>query len=382
MAAGTNTVSLTGTAEANSTVKVFDGGNQIGTATANGSGTWSFTTGALTSGSHTLTSRAMDAAGNTGAASATVAVNIAPPTPNVPAAPKITSFSNDSGVSGDGITNDKTVTLTGTAAAYGTVKVFDGGVQIGTTKANGSGTWNFTTTALPDGNHSLTAKVTDANGNTSAASSALALKIDTVAPTAPKMAVAPSASAADTDQVTLTGTAEANSTVKLFDGTTQIGTTKADANGSWSYTTDALEDGNHRITSKAVDVAGNTSASSAAVNVHVDSQAPTAEFISFSQRSNDTVYFKGTAEPYSQITIYDNGGSKAVATVKAGIDGIWSVTTASAVSDHVVHRFTATVMDSTGQAGSSSGSVVLGTRRRRLADEHVRRRRVQRQRRS
>ncbi len=40
--------------------------------------------------------------------------------------PLIASFSNDSGVVGDDITNDNTQILAGTAAAYSTVKVFDG----------------------------------------------------------------------------------------------------------------------------------------------------------------------------------------------------------------------------------------------------------------
>ncbi len=49
-----------------------------------------------------------------------------------PAAPTIASFSTDSGTVGDGITNDNTLTLTGTAEANSTVKVFDGATLIGT----------------------------------------------------------------------------------------------------------------------------------------------------------------------------------------------------------------------------------------------------------
>ena len=36
-----NTLTLTGAAEANSTVKVYDGATLLGTATANGTGAWS-----------------------------------------------------------------------------------------------------------------------------------------------------------------------------------------------------------------------------------------------------------------------------------------------------------------------------------------------------
>ena len=70
-----------------------------------------------------------------------------------PVAPTIASFSTDSGVVGDGITNDNTLTLTGTAAANATVKVYDGATLLGTATANGSGAWTYTTAALANGAH-------------------------------------------------------------------------------------------------------------------------------------------------------------------------------------------------------------------------------------
>ena len=354
---GTNVVSVTGSAEANSTVKVFDGTTQIGTATANSNGVWSFTTGALSTGNHTLTAKAMDAAGNTGVASTALVVK-ASTTPATPHAPKISSFLNDSGVVGDGITNAKSLILTGTADAGSLVKVFDGTTQVGTATANSSGAWSYTTPALAEGNHSLTAKVTDASGQTSAASAALAVKIDTIAPAAPK--IASSGSITNADHVTLTGTAEANSTVKVFDGTKQIGTATANEKGAWTYAADKLADGNHSFTTKAMDAAGNTSAASTALGMKVDTHAPTAEFTKAFQNWNDTVTFKGTADPNSSISIYDNGSAKAIGSVKVGSDGTWSFKTPSAVSD-TVHNFTATVTDKAGNTSSLPGSVILGT---------------------
>ena len=55
-----------------------------------------------------------DAAGNIGATSAALSVTI---DMIAPVAPTISSFSTDSGVAGDGLTNDNTLTLTGTAEA-------------------------------------------------------------------------------------------------------------------------------------------------------------------------------------------------------------------------------------------------------------------------
>ena len=91
-----------------------------------------------------------------------------------PVAPTITSFSTDSGVVGDGITNDNALTLAGTAEANSTVKVYDGATLLGSALASGTGAWSYTTAVLPNGGHSLTATATDAAGNTGVASTALA----------------------------------------------------------------------------------------------------------------------------------------------------------------------------------------------------------------
>ena len=60
-----NSITLTGTAEANTTLTVYDGSTVVGTTTASTSGMWSFTTGPLGSGAQVFTATATDAAGNT-----------------------------------------------------------------------------------------------------------------------------------------------------------------------------------------------------------------------------------------------------------------------------------------------------------------------------
>ena len=139
-------------------------------------GPGAITTADLVERAHSFTATASDAAGNTGVASAALAVTI---DTVAPAAPSIASFSTDSGTVGDGITNDATLTLTGTAEANSTVKVYDGATLLGSAVANGSGAWSYTTAALANGAHSLTATATDAAGNTGVASAALAVTIDT-----------------------------------------------------------------------------------------------------------------------------------------------------------------------------------------------------------
>ena len=87
-------------------------------------------------GAHSLTATATDAAGNTGVASSALAVTI---DTIAPVAPTIASFSTDSGVAGDHITSDNTLTLTGTAEANSTVKLYDGATLLGSATADGSG---------------------------------------------------------------------------------------------------------------------------------------------------------------------------------------------------------------------------------------------------
>lgn len=63
---------------------------------------------------------------------------------------------------------------------------------------------------------------------------------------------------------TLTGTADANSVVTIFDGGTQIAVVTADSTGAWTFTPDtALGEGSHSFTVRATDPQGNLSAVSA-----------------------------------------------------------------------------------------------------------------------
>ncbi|WP_247365049.1 Ig-like domain-containing protein, partial [Ralstonia pseudosolanacearum] len=238
-----------GTAEANSTINVFDGTTLLGTTTADASGNWTFTpTTALIDGSHSLTATATDAAGNVSTASSAFTLTVDTAAPATPVIGTVTdAVAPVTGtITAGGSTNDANPTLTGIAEGNSTVSIFDGTTLLGTTTADASGNWSYTpTTALTDGSHSLTATATDAAGNVSPASSAFTLTVDTAAPAAPVIGtvtddvapitgtVAAGGSTNDTTP-TLAGTAEANSTINVFDGTTLLGTTTADASGNWT----------------------------------------------------------------------------------------------------------------------------------------------------
>ena len=361
-----NTLTLTGTAEANSTVKVYDGATLLGSATANGTGAWSFTTAALANGAHSLTATATDAAGNTGVASAALSVTV---DTTAPVAPSIASFSTDSGTVGDGITNDNTLTLTGTAEANSTVKVLTAPRCSAAPPRMAPAPGAYTTAALANGAHSLTATATDAAGNTGVASAALSVTIDTTAPVAPSIASFSTDSGTVGDNITndntltLTGTAEANSTVKVYDGATLLGSATANGTGAWSFTTAALANGAHSLTATATDAAGNTGVASAALSVTIDTTAPVAPSItSFSTDSgtvgdditnDNTLTLTGTAEANSTVKVFD--GATLLGSATANGTGAWTYTTAALANG--AHSLTATATDAAGNTGVASAAL-------------------------
>ena len=199
--------------------------------------------------------------------------------------PTITAFSSDTGVVGDGITSDNTLTLSGTASANSTVNILDGTKHIGSITANASGSWTYATGILADGTHDFTATAIDSSGNTSGPSSALPVTVDTVAPSKPLLSsFSPDTTPANDGHttaatLTLSGTGEANSTVQVFDGTKSLGTAPVDASGDWSFTTSNLVAGVHNFTATDIDAAGNTSVASAALQVTVDPSPATTNLV-------------------------------------------------------------------------------------------------------
>ena len=364
------TLALTGTAEANSTVKVFDGTTLLGSVVANGSGAWTYTTAALANGAHSLTATASDAAANTSAASAALTVTI---DTVAPAAPVITLFTPDTGTVGDGITNANTLALTGTAEANSTVKVFDGTTLLGSVVANSSGAWTYTTAALANGAHSLTATASDAAANTSAASAALTVTIDTVPPAAPVITLFTPDTGTVGDGITnantlaLTGTAEANSTVKVFDGTTLLGSVVANGSGAWTYTTAALANGAHSLTATASDAAGNTGVASAALAITVTTPPGAPTITSFSPDTGAVgdgitdpaiLTLTGTAVTNSTVNVYD--GTTLLGSATASGTGAWNFTTVPLPDG--LHSFTATdTMSGVTSAASAVMNVTIDT---------------------
>jgi probable HAF family extracellular repeat protein len=98
---------------------------------------------------------------------------------------------------------------------------------------------------------------------------------DSQPPSAPSI-TSPQNNSYDTDgSFSVSGSAEASSTVELFEGTTSKGTTKADSSsGAWSIDLSGLSDGSHTNKARATDGDGNSSSASNSVTVTVDSAPP------------------------------------------------------------------------------------------------------------
>ncbi|MBR0903924.1 Ig-like domain-containing protein [Bradyrhizobium liaoningense] len=345
---------LTGRAQPGLTVKVFDGTTQIGTAIADGNGNWSMATAMLAEGGHTFAAAAMDGVGNLTALSAGVNVTIDTIAPNVP---KLASFSPDSNVAGDGVTNVNHVNLTGAADAGSTVQVFDGATMIGTAIVDTNGAWSFAAATLADGNHTFTGKTADAAGNVSASSGALNVRVDTRAPVAPILTSgAPGASSA----IIVSGTAEAGSTVRLYEGSTLLGTGVAATSGAWSVTTGWLTTGQHSFTATATDIAGNLSQLSNAFNSAVGTVIEAAGTTSLI-KSGGNFYFSTAGSS----VILKNGGAAVV----AGQLGSWVPVAAEASSNGYLvawkipstGQFAVWSTDSNGNFGSNYLNKVSGT---------------------
>ena len=202
---------------------------------------------------------------------------------SAPAAPTL----GDSSVQG-GLVNaahdTAAQTLSGTAGAGDTIKVYlnRSTTPSYSTVANASGGWSVKIGALANGAYSYaaTATATDPAGNTSAFSAALKFTVDTVAPAAPTLGDSSVQgglvnAAHDTAAQTLSGTAGAGDTIKVYlnRSTTPSYSTVANASGGWSVKIGALANGAYSYAATATDPAGNTSAFSAALKFTVDPQA-------------------------------------------------------------------------------------------------------------
>ncbi|EAP1757296.1 Ig-like domain repeat protein [Salmonella enterica] len=278
-----NTPLFTGMAEANAKVSIYVDGVLSGEAIAGDDGVWNFQfTTALSDGSHDVTVKVEDIAGNTASSSAynfQIVTQTQKPT---------IELVNDTGVDNtDHIINEKNPALTGTAAPYSTVKLYVDGALIAEVRTNKDSRWEYTLKAdqgLVDGDHRITASVEDIAGNI-AHSDPFLISVDT-AISIPIVSLSPDSDSGIADD-NLTNIVNPTLHLKDIDpdiisvqvwdaaSDTQIGVATQQPDGSWTYTfTSDLTEGLHQVYVKVEDIAGNK-ANSAVFDFTIDTTVST-----------------------------------------------------------------------------------------------------------
>ena len=301
----------------------------------------------LGEGPHAFEVRATDAAGNVDPSPAAHAWTIdttppAPPTIESPA---------------EGSTNATgTVTLSGTAEPGAVVEVFEGATSLGTATTSSGGGWSRTLTSVADGSHSYTATARDAAGNTSSASNARTVVVDTTAPN----------TVVTTGPLGATSSASASFTFTADDSSATF-ECRLDG-GGWSPCSSprsyaGLAEGLHTFDVRATDVAGNTDPTPATRTWTVDTTPPATPAITSpadgTTSASTALTVSGTAEPGSIVELFDGSTSRGVTTATSG--GAWSKAVA-ALADGP-HTFTAVATDAAGNTSgvSNAPTVVVDT---------------------
>ncbi len=205
--------------------------------------------------------------------------------------------------------------------------------------ATGTTAWNlsFPSSNFPaDGTYVVHSLATDNNGQENGAGGVATFTFDNSGPTAPSTPVLHSGDNSGSNADTITnvntphfdGTAEANSTVKIFSDGVQVGSGPAGNNGSYSVQTSVLSDNGgspHTITATATDVAGNASVPSGSSSVTIDTARPTVTINQASGQSdptstspiNFTVVFSEPVADFAtgDVTVAGTAGGTKTATV-------------------------------------------------------------------
>ncbi len=382
------TPTLSGKAEAGSTVRVYDSGILLGHTVADSAGKWSYTPSpALLDGEHVFTITAQDKAGSTSEESNSFSISI---DTIPPATPVIELVYDDQGsrtgyLSSGDWTDDSRPTISGSADPFAKVVIRDHGLEIGYAIADGEGKWSFEP-FLPMGlgPHKLTAEATDAAGNTSDRTNSFDLTLGSAdRPATPAITSVvddvgavtghlQKSDVTDDARPTINGTAQAGTTVSVYIDGVLAGSTLVAANGKWSFTPAAdLVDGLRNITAEASSAVGNVSDMTGLYPIIVDTTPPVqpgatdaalwddvgqivGQISNGAVTDDNTPTFVGKAEPNATVAIYD--GDELIGRVATNESGDWSFTPSPALADGQ-HSLSYEVMDKAGNVGPKSPTI-------------------------
>lgn len=136
---------LTGKADANSTVTIYDNSAVVATVTTNSSGVWTFDGSSLANGYHSVTAIEKNNYGNTGTASTAFQLR---KTPN--SISEMIQYVNGQGAGG---VYTAAPDIVGWTSPNASVFVYDGNVSLGTVTSDASGYYSYQTANLAVGGH-------------------------------------------------------------------------------------------------------------------------------------------------------------------------------------------------------------------------------------
>jgi hypothetical protein len=323
------TPTISGITESGATVSVRVGGASIGSAAADGAGSWSFTfaEGDLSGGANIIDIIASDAV-NTSADSPDLTVTLDTGAPALSAVDLVSA--SDTGTSNtDDITADATPTIAFTAENGATVEIDWGGGSGFTAAASGTGASQQETLGAPygtDGDKTVTVRASDTAGNQT--TQTLSLTIDTTGPT-PALTSPAATTSLDPFPATIdfaeavTGFTTADITVGGAGGT--VDSMADQGGGRFSATVDAAAEGTVTLDVAggiAQDLAGNANAPATQLSITVDTTAPVVTVDALTT-SDATPPLTGSVDDDSALLLLSVGGQTA-APVNNG-DGTWTL---------------------------------------------------------
>ena len=282
----------------------------VGTGYADANGNYAVTTNPLADNAlnekYVLSVTATDPAGMESPATSIGAWAISTSIPNPPV---VTSVSQDTGFSStDRLTNDTTLTVTGTGTPGTTITIYDGTTPVGTGLVDANGNYSVTTSPLADGAHALSASATNPFGFEGLSTQLGTWTVDTLDPIQPTLTAnngLPLVSG-------LANSAEPGSTVSVVIGGATY-TAIVDGNGAWSInlataiptsgSAPALATGTFPISVFSTDAAGNSTTPSSSNLVVTTTVQPAPVFTSNPTTSDTTPLITGNSEIGSTVTL-------------------------------------------------------------------------------
>ena len=365
---GDTTPTFSGTAEVGATVRLFAGGEEIGSAVAT-DGTWRITSDTtLDARSHLITAVATDAIGNTGPASEALTIQVVTDKPTTMATG--VTFSADNGASRtDLVTNIAAQTISGTLDANLTagerVEVsVDSGKTWSTASADGTD-WSIAATLL-QGEQAVVVRVANAIGSAGEEYSR-DYQFDNLAPGVTITSDVDKLKRGEDATITFTFTEDPGATFTwngaagdvAVTGGTLSALTGSGATRTATFTPADGFEGNASITVNGggyADLAGNLGTDGVTPALAIDTEAPavpSAPVLAGSDTgspgdpvtANPRPSFTGTAEAGATVVLLDAQGKEIGRGVATG--GTWSIAPTAAL-DEGAHTISAKVIDAAG----------------------------------